>query len=637
MAGYNFRHSITSVILRLKLLTTAGAGQTGITSSTSGLKVGIIADVESTSTNYTTTNLETIATLGTWAAPTSGKVRIRNVDDAYHPGIVELHIADSRFSVANARSLIVTVSGVTGMLDTSVNIDLTNIPSNVRQIDQQDTNGNNATLFLKQLNVQNNAGDAVVMNSIGGNGNGLEIQGHGSGAGLRVIGGDTGAGATIIGGATSGTGVSISTVNGLALSVVGTGGSGLYVGSTTTSAVQVVAGTTGVNHGLRIIAGDQGNAIHAVAGTTTGFGLFLSGASGVFRPQIVSEIQSGLFLSASYTAPDNAGITAIKAKTDNLPSDPADASDIAASFGTVNTTLSVIAGYIDTEVAAIKSKTDNLPASPAAVGDIPSATTIANAVWDDTLSGHTISGSAGKIISDNVNATISSRASESSLTSVGGNVTSIKAKTDNLPSDPADASDISSSFVTVNSTLATIASYIDTEVSAIKTKTDNLPVDPADASDIDASFITVFSTLSAIAGYVDLEVAAIKAKTDNLPASPAATGDIPSVTAIANQVNTTLSTAHGSGSWEGGGGGGGGGTGSGAIETTVTIRTTSSDPISNAEVWITTDNEGVNIVAGTLYTDAFGNATFMLDAGTYYMWVQKPGVNFPVPQTLTVS
>lgn len=36
--------------------------------------------------------------------------------------------------------------------------------------------------------------------------------------------------------------------------------------------------------------------------------------------------------SASYTAPDNASVTAIKAKTDNLPSDPADASDITAAF-----------------------------------------------------------------------------------------------------------------------------------------------------------------------------------------------------------------------------------------------------------------------------------------------------------------
>jgi hypothetical protein len=58
-------------------------------------------------------------------------------------------------------------------------------------------------------------------------------------------------------------------------------------------------------------------------------------------------------------------VAAIKAKTDNLPSDPADASDIAAAFGTVNSTLSTIAVYVDTEVAAIKAKTDLIVAFPA--------------------------------------------------------------------------------------------------------------------------------------------------------------------------------------------------------------------------------------------------------------------------------
>ena len=67
----------------------------------------------------------------------------------------------------------------------------------------------------------------------------------------------------------------------------------------------------------------------------------------------------------------------------------------------------------------------------------------------------------------------------------------------------------------------TVASYIDTEVAAIKAKTDNLPSDPADASDIATSFGTVNSTLSTIASYVDTEVAAIKAKTDLIAAFPA--------------------------------------------------------------------------------------------------------------------
>jgi len=78
-------------------------------------------------------------------------------------------------------------------------------------------------------------------------------------------------------------------------------------------------------------------------------------------------------------------------------------------------------------------------------------------------------------------------------------VAAIKAKTDNLPSDPADASDIASSFSTVNSTLATIAGYLDTEIAAIKAKTDNLPSDPADQSAVEAAITTAVSTLATAA------------------------------------------------------------------------------------------------------------------------------------------
>ena len=212
-------------------------------------------------------------------------------------------------------------------------------------------------------------------------------------------------------------------------------------------------------------------------------------------------------------------VAAIKAKTDNLPIDPADASDIAASFSTVNSTLATISGYIDTEVAAIKAKTDNLPAQPAAVG---SAMTL------------TVAYDAAK--------TAASQTSVDTLaTYVDTEVAAIKAKTDNLPVDPADASDIAAAFATVNSTLATIAGYIDTEVAAIKAKTDNLPIDPADASDIAASFASLTSLVNTLTSYVDTEVAAIKAKTDNLPAQPAAVGDAMTLTVAYDAAKTAAS------------------------------------------------------------------------------------------------
>ncbi len=71
-----------------------------------------------------------------------------------------------------------------------------------------------------------------------------------------------------------------------------------------------------------------------------------------------------------------------------------------------------------------------------------------------------------------------------------------------------------------NSALKTLvdilSAYVDTEVAAIKAKTDALPSDPADASDISTAFASVTSSLSAISAFIDTEVAAIKAKTDQL-------------------------------------------------------------------------------------------------------------------------
>jgi len=77
------------------------------------------------------------------------------------------------------------------------------------------------------------------------------------------------------------------------------------------------------------------------------------------------------------------------------------------------------------------------------------------AIWDQLTSALSTVGSIGKLLVDNINATISSRAPEA-----GGNVAAIKAKTDNLPADPADDSDI-------DAQLATIAGYLDTEIAAI--------------------------------------------------------------------------------------------------------------------------------------------------------------------------
>lgn len=79
-------------------------------------------------------------------------------------------------------------------------------------------------------------------------------------------------------------------------------------------------------------------------------------------------------------------------------------------------------------------------------------------------------------------------------------------------------------------------------------------------------------------------------------------------------------------------------TGSGSISYPVTV--TQSDgvtPLEGVQVWITTDLAGTNVIAGSLYTSSMGLATFVLDAGSYYLWRQISGWNFSNPQAITVS
>ena len=60
--------------------------------------------------------------------------------------------------------------------------------------------------------------------------------------------------------------------------------------------------------------------------------------------------------------------------------------------------------------------------------------------------------------------------------------------------------------------------------------------------------------------------------------------------------------------------------------------------VVDAEVWVTTDAAGANTIAGTLRTNASGQAIFYLDAGTYYVWAAKVGdYDFANPKQAVVS
>ena len=136
---------LTSVRLRVRLTNSStGAAMTGLTSASSGLIISTIADNEATATVYAqaSSNIEGITTLGTFAAPTASKCRFKEVDATNHPGVYEIQIADARFNVSNARSLLISISGVSNLLDCHAVIQQKPVPSNLTQ-----TNGTTTSVL----------------------------------------------------------------------------------------------------------------------------------------------------------------------------------------------------------------------------------------------------------------------------------------------------------------------------------------------------------------------------------------------------------------------------------------------------------------------------------------------------------
>jgi hypothetical protein len=330
-------------------------------------------------------------------------------------------------------------------------------------------------------------------------------------------------------------------------------------------------------------------------------------------------------------------VAAIKAKTDQLTftvanqvdsnvldwksaTAPAMTGDAFARLGApAGASVSADVAAVKTDTAAIKLKTDNLPASPASTTNITAAAGIAvssiganvitagsinaaalngkgdwnvgktgyalsaagvQAIWDALTSALTTVSSIGKLLVDNINATISSRLASASYTApldAAGTRTAVGLATANLDTQ-----------------LGTIDDFLDTEIAAIKLQTDKIPSSPAATGDAmtltagertsiatavwasgtrtlssfgtliadiwaavtDSAGVTTLlsrltsgratgldhldadvSTRLATSSYTapdNADILLIKAKTDNLPASPAATGDIPTsdITAI---------------------------------------------------------------------------------------------------------
>lgn len=237
--------------------------------------------------------------------------------------------------------------------------------------------------------------------------------------------------------------------------------------------------------------------------------------------------------SASYVAPANSDITAIKAKTDNLPTDPADESSIQAAIAAIPAapTASTVASAVRTELNTELSRIDATISSRLAtagytapdnatigtiltevnthptLAEIEASSVLAKEATVAAIPTDTLLSTDTRL--NNLDATISSRLAASGYTApANSDISAIKAKTDNLPVDPADNSEILAAISSIPSapSASSVASAVRTELStelarvdvavssrnsvvpdnagvaAIKAKTDNLPVDPASES-----------------------------------------------------------------------------------------------------------------------------------------------------------
>lgn len=132
-------NSVTAVILRVKLLdssVTTGAGLAGLTSASAGLLISTIADLEATATAYAqaSSKIESITTLGTFATPTATKCRFKEVDATNHPGVYEIQLANARFAVTSATSLLISISGATNLAQYDAEIQTETIGADAQQL-----------------------------------------------------------------------------------------------------------------------------------------------------------------------------------------------------------------------------------------------------------------------------------------------------------------------------------------------------------------------------------------------------------------------------------------------------------------------------------------------------------------------
>jgi hypothetical protein len=294
--------------------------------------------------------------------------------------------------------------------------------------------------------------------------------------------------------------------------------------------------------------------------------------------------------------------------------------------------LTTLAGYIDTEVASILGAVDTEIASIISTLGVAGAGLTGipwNSAWDDEVQSEVADALA--TYDPPTNAEMEARtlsaasyATSENLDTVGVVVDAIKLKTDALPASPAATGDIPSAEAVADAVwdeaqaghtgAGTFGLYLDDKVSE------------AGGGSLTAADIADAVWDEDLSGHLDSGStgaglnAAGSAGDPWATALPGAYGAGTAGYVLAGIKNKTDTLG-----------------GAGAVSWTYTLtRSDTGAPIDGAEVWVTTDEAGNNVVASGI-TNTSGVVTFTLDAGIVYVWRKKAGFNFDNPDEEEVS
>lgn len=723
----SYKRSQGSVILRVKILNSSvstGAGLTGLTSASAGLIIAAIADNEASTVAYTQagSTIETITTLGTYSAPTATKCRFKEVDATNHKGLYEIQLADARYAVTSAKSLLVSISGATNAAETDVCIPL-------RDLDPYDSvragltalpnaaaaaagglwilgSNNTAAITIGNLTMSAlacttlTASGAVAFQSTFIVTGAVTFSSTFATTGTTTFNAFTVTNATTLSGAVSlGSTLTVTgttTLAALAMTTLTASGAVAFQSTfavTTSTSLAALSATTVTFSGAVAF-----QSTFAVTGTTTLAALTTSGTVtfNAFTVSNATTLSGAVSLGSTLTVTGTTTLAALAMTTLTASGAVAFQSTFtvttSTSLAALSATTVTFSGAVafqstfavttSTSLAAISATTITASGTTSLAAVTTSGTvtfnafTISNAFTVSgatTLTGAVTASNAGNNIvgitvsalgtgvitatsiaadaitaakvadgtidaatfaAGAINAAAIADGAIDAATFAASAITATVIATDAIGSAQLAATAVTEiqSGLATSSALSSVASdviAIGVIVTAIKTKTDLINT---------ATFwLGAFATnsgstyASAVAGSVVKEIATNSGGSTPPTAAQIAaamftvnTGETFSGSATNSVVREIVSNV-------------GGSVGPGSIEFTVTITDDMATPLDGAEVWVSTDEGGSNVIAGTLNTNASGQATFLLDAGAYWLWVAHSGYNRDNPTAITVS